>query len=143
MRWGVSGKRLSVAPIGQMRENLLAQRQERRGVLQLTLQPVCQQRKARSDIADHLGMRRKDLLHRRRHIADMDHFWPTRTHQKGRLLDRVMADGENQVGLVDGLVHVVSLGERRRSHVKVRPAGHRALAHLGIEKRNTHATDEI
>jgi hypothetical protein len=60
----------------------------------------------------------------------------------GRLLDRVVADGQDQVGLVDRLVHVVAVGQRGRSHPQLGSAfggaqtGDRSLAHLGVEERN-------
>ena len=95
--------------IGEVREDFLAQRQQRGGAWQLALEPVGEQREARPDIADDLGMGKKHLLDRRRHIADMDHLGPVRAHDERRLLDRVVADREDQIGLVDRLVDIVPL----------------------------------
>ena len=113
-------------------------------VVQPALEPVGQQRQARADIADHLGMREVDLLDIGRREADMDHLRPARAHEEGRLLDRVVADGDDQVGAVDRLVHVVPLRQRGRAHDRDScAAGHRALAHLGVEERNPGAPDEL
>src|ERR1700693_386033 len=43
-------------PVGQTWENLFAQRQQRRGVLPLTLPAASQLREAQSDIAHHFGV---------------------------------------------------------------------------------------
>jgi hypothetical protein len=42
-------------------------------------------------------------------VADMQYLWSFRAHDEGRLLDRVVADRDDQVGAVDGSVHVVAL----------------------------------
>ena len=89
------------------------------GVRQLALEPVGQQFQARPDVADHLGMREVDLLDVGRRVADVDHLRPVRPHDERRLLDRVVADRDDQVGLVDRLVDVVALGQRGRAHVEV------------------------
>ena len=88
-------------------------------VVELALEPVGQQRQARADVAHHLGMREVDLLDIGRRVADVDHLRPVRAHEERRLLDRVVADRDDQVGPVDRLVHIVPLGERRRAHVEV------------------------
>jgi hypothetical protein len=36
-------------------------------------------------------------------MADMDYFGPVRAHDEKRLLDRIVADRDDQVGLVDRL----------------------------------------
>ena len=142
MRCGVSGKRLLVGAVGDAGEDLLAQRQQRLGVLELALEPVGEQLEARADVADDLGMREVDLLDLRRRVADMDHLRPLRAHDEGRLLDRVVADGDDQVGAVDRLVDVVALREGGGAHVELRAAGDRALAHLRVEERDPGAPHE-
>ena len=129
--------------IGNAPEDLLPQRQQRLGVLEPAFQPVRQQREARPDIADDLGVRVIDFLHIRRQIADMDHPRPVRPHDEGRLLDRVVADADDQVGPVDRLMHVVALGQRRRAHVELGAARDRALAHLRVKERNADAAHEV
>ena len=52
------------------------------------------------DVAHDLGVREVDLLHVGRRVADMDHLRPALAHDEGRLLDRVVADGDDQVGPV-------------------------------------------
>ncbi len=67
----------------------------------------------------------------------------------GRLLDRVVADADDQVGAIDRLVHVVALGQCGGSHPQLgaaalgADAGDRALAHLGVEERNADAPDAL
>ena len=110
--------------------------------LQLALKPIRKQRQARPDVADHLGVREVDLLDVGRRIADMDHLRPALAHEEGRLLDRVVADGDDQIGPVHRPVHVVALGERGGAHVEVGPARDRALAHLRVEERQLRALHE-
>ena len=95
------------------------------------------------DIADHLEIRMVDLFDSGGLVADMDDLRSARTfHEEGRLLDRVVADGDDQVGAFNRLVDVVALRERRGSHVEVRAAGDRPLAHLGVEERQPRAPHE-
>ena len=42
-------------------------------------------------------------------VADMQYLRSFLAHDEGRLLDRVVADRDDQIGAVDGLVHVVAL----------------------------------
>ena len=58
---------------------------------------------------------------------------------KGGFSTRVVADGDDQVGALDRLVHVVALGERGGAHVELGAAGHRALAHLRREIGNARS----
>ena len=100
-------------------------------------------RERAADVAHHLGLRKVDLLDRRRLVADVDHLRPVVVHDERRLLARVVADGDDQVGLLDGVVHVVALRERGGAHVELGAAGHRALAHLRREVGNARAQDEL
>ena len=124
-------------------ENSLPQRQQRLGMGELPFQSVGEERKARADVAHHLGMREVHLLDIGRREADVDHFGTPWPHQKRRLLDRVVSDGDDQVRAVDRLVHVVALGKGGRAHPAFGAAGDRALAHLGVEERDARATDEL
>ena len=138
----MTGKRSSVAR-SAMRLRIRSRKgRSAAGVRQLALEPIGQEFEARPDVADDLGMREVDLLDVGRRVADVDHLRPALAHDEGRLLDRVVANGDDQVGLVDRLVHVVALGERGRAHVEVGPARHRALAHLGGEERDARAEHE-
>jgi hypothetical protein len=73
----------------------------------------------------------------------MQHHRPFRFHEKRRLLNRIVADRDNQIRAIDRPMDVVALRQRRGAHVEVRPAGHGALAHLRIEERNLHPPDQI
>ena len=130
-------------------DDVLAQRDQRAGVRQLALDAIGQQGQARPEIADDLGMREVHLLHVGRRVADVDHLRSLRAHDEGGLLDRVVANGQDQVGPVDRLVHVVAVGQRGRSHPQLGSAfggaqtGDRSLAHLRVEERNADAANEI
>ena len=60
-----------------------------------------------------------------------------------------MADRQDQVGLVDRLVHVVAVGQRGGSHPQLgstlgrAEARDRSLAHLRVEERNADAANEF
>ena len=118
----------------------VAQRQSAPRMRQLAFEPVGEQREARADIADELRMREDTPP--RRSPADSRHaapFGPFGAHDEGRLLHRVVADRDDEIGPVDRLMDIVALGERRGAHVEVRPASDRALAHLRIEERESAA----
>src|SRR3954449_6893505 len=89
-------------------------------------------------VAHHLGMREVDLLDVGRRVAEVDHLRPALAHEEGRLLDRVVTNGDDQVGSVHRAMHVVAFGERGGAHVEIGPARDRALAHL-IEERQPRA----
>ena len=73
----------------------------------------------RADVADHLGIGMEHLLDRRGCVPDMDDLRATLVaHQEWRLLDRVMADRDDQVRQVDRIVHVVALGKRCRADIE-------------------------
>ena len=84
-------------------------------------------------------MREVDLLDGRRQIADMEDPRSVRAHQEWRLLHRVVADRDDQIGAIDRVMHVVALGQRGGAHVETGAAGDRALAHLGVEERDLQA----
>ena len=68
--------------------------------LQLAFELVGQQRERRPDIADDLGVREEHFLDVRRRVADVDHLQAAGAHQERRLLDRVMADRDDQIGMI-------------------------------------------
>src|ERR1700754_5316431 len=103
---------------------------------------IGQQFQAWTDVANDLALRKVDPLDIGGRVADMDHLRALRAHDEGRLLDRVVTDGDDQVGTIDGLMNIVALAERSRAHVKVAAAGDRALAHLRGEERNFGTTDK-
>ena len=124
-------------------ENALPQMEKRLRVRQLALKAVRQRLQRGADIADDLGLREVDLLDSRRLISDMDHLRAALTHDEWRLLDGVMADRDDEVGLFDGLVDIVALRQRRGAHVKFGSTRHRSLPHLGREERDARADHEL
>ena len=110
--------------------------------MQPSLDAISQQFQARPDIANHLALRKVDPLHVGRRVADVDHLGTLRAHDERRLLDRIVTDGDDQIGAIDGLMHVVTFAERGRAHIEVATAGHRSLPHLRREERNLRAADE-
>ena len=128
--------------IGNPAQNALAQRQQRAGVWQPRLDAVSQQFEARPDVAHDLALREIDLLDGCRRVADVNDLRPSGPHDEGRLLDGVMADGDNEIGLVHRLVNIVAFAQCRRSHVEIAAARGRPLPHLGREERDPCAPDE-
>ena len=76
--------------------------------MQPPLDAVRQQFEAWPDIAHHLALRKVHPLHVGRRIADVDHLRTFRTHDEWRLLDRIVADGDYQVGPINGFVNIVT-----------------------------------
>ena len=74
-------------------------------------------------------------------------MWTTRgpllVHDEGRLLDGVVADGNDEVGLVDRLMDPVALRQRRGAHIEIGAGVDRALPHLGVEEGNAETADEL
>ena len=130
-------------PFGDSRENLLAQRQERARPRQLALETVGQEREARAYIANELCVREVHLLHTGGKIAHVQDLRPPRAHDEGRLLDGIVADGDDQIGAIDRLVNMVAFGQRGGAHVQPGPAGDGALPHLRIEEGNLQALHEL
>src|ERR1700750_590857 len=86
----------------------------------------------------------EDLLDGRRDIADIGDLWSGAVpHQEWRLFDRVVPDREDEIGALDRVVNVVALRQRRGAEIELRDAGHRALAHLGVEERDLRTADEM
>jgi len=84
-----------------------------------------------------LRMREKDFFDGRREVTDMDHRGTTWAHEKGRFFHCVVANRDDQIGSVNGLMNVVAFGERGCSDVEIGSASRGAFAHLGCEERNT------
>ena len=63
-------------------------------------------------------------------------------HEKRRLLDGVVADRNDQVGLIDRLVNPIPLRQRGRAHIEIGAGIDRALPHLGVEERNSAPSHE-
>ena len=92
------GKAALLRPVGDLRKNPAAQRQERAGIRYPPLEPVGQQLEARADIADKLRVREEHFLHGRRQISHMEHGRSLRAHDERGLLHRVVTDGDDEIG---------------------------------------------
>ena len=101
-----------------MREDVVAQAEQRLRPRQLIFEPVGEEGEARADVADELRLRKKHLLDRRREIADMQHRRSVRPHEERRLLNRVVADRNDEIGPIDRPMHVIALRQRRGAHVE-------------------------
>ncbi len=129
-------------PVGDMGEDVVAQADQSLRPRQLAFEPVGEEREAGADVADKLRLGKEHFLDRRRQIADMQHRRPVRPHEERRLLHRVMADRDDEIGPVDRPMDIVALGQRRGPHVERGPAGDRPFAHLRIEERDLHPLHE-
>ncbi len=69
---------------------------------------IREQPQRRAEITDHLGLREIHLLHARRLKADVHDLRTAGPHDERRLLDRVVADRDDQVGPIDRFVHIVA-----------------------------------
>ena len=128
---------------GNPAQDAVAERQQRLRVRDLAFDAVSQEPQRGTKIADDLGLREVDLFDMRRLVADMDDVRPVPAHDERRLLDRIVADRDDEVRALDGLVNVVALGERGGAHVEFGAAGHGALAHLRREIWNTRPQHEL
>jgi hypothetical protein len=139
MRCGVTGKRSSSArSLRRARIPGAGQHRPRRSAACLRAGRRAASRGA--DVADHLGMRVVDLFDGRGLVATwMTSGPPALFIRKGGFSTRVVADGDDQVGALDGLVDVVALRERGGAHVEVGAAGDGALAHLRVEEGHARA----
>ena len=142
MRCGVGGQRSSVARSIMRLQNAFAKAEQCAGIVQSPLDAIRQQFQARPDIANHFALRKVNPLHVGRRVADVDHLGTLRAHDEWRFLDRIVADGDDQIGTIDGFVHVVTFAERGRPHIEVATAGYGSLPHLRREERNLRAADE-
>jgi hypothetical protein len=132
-----------VGPRADALEDFAAQLVERTVGPQRPRQPVGQRRQRRPDITQQLGMREEHFLDVGRRISHVKHLRPFRSHQERRLLDRVVADRDDQVSAIDRPMHVVAFRQRRGAHVQLRAAGDRALSHLRVEERNPDTLHEV
>ena len=86
----------------------------------------------------------EDLLDGCRDVADIGDLRSSAVaHQERRLLDGVVPDREDEIGALDRVVNVVALRQRSGAEIELGNAGHRALAHLGIEEGDLRAADEV
>src|ERR1700721_4343093 len=103
---------------------------------ELAFQPIGQASEAGANVSDDLRLRKVYLLHSRRRGADMNDLRSMMAHQERGLLDGIMADRDNQVVLVDGLVNPIPFRQRGRAHIETGARVDGTLPHLSIEERN-------
>ena len=75
--------------------------------------------------------------------ADVNDLVAALRHQERRLFHGVVADGDDEVGTVDGAVDVVAFAQGRGAEIELRGAADRPLAHLGVEEGDPHPPDEV
>lgn len=129
-------------PLGEAGKDAFAQTQQSLAIGELAFQAIGEGGEARTDIADDLRLREVYLFHRRRRGADMDHLRSITAHQERRLLDGVVADRNDQIGLVDRLMNPIPLRQCGRAHIEIGAGIDRALPHLGVEERNPASPHE-
>src|SRR5262249_34976839 len=103
-------KAVLLRTVGEALKDSLAQVQQGRCVRKPALETVREQCEARAHVPDYLRLGKIDLLAGRRGCADVDDLRPPCSLQEWRLLDGVMPDRDDQVGLIDRPMHPVSLG---------------------------------
>jgi len=108
MRCGVGGNRPSSARSRIWPRISLRSPVKGRINSQLAFDPVSQQREAGTDIADHFRVGEIHLLDAGGGKADMDHFRTVRAHDEWWFLHRVVPDRNDEIGMVDGAVHVIA-----------------------------------
>ena len=105
--------------VGQATQDAFAKAEQGLRVVQSSLNTVGQQLQARSDITNYFALRKVDLLHVGGGITNVNHLRALRTHDERRLLNCVMPDGNDQVGAINSLVHVVTFAKRGRAHIEL------------------------
>ena len=119
MRCGVGGQAILGGPVGKPLQNAFAKAKQRPGIVQSSLDAIRPAVQARPDIANHLALRKVNPLHIGRRVADVDHLGTLRAHDERRLLDRIVTDSDDQIGAINGFMHVVTFAERSGPHIEV------------------------
>jgi hypothetical protein len=70
-------------------------------------QPVSQSLDRSGNIANDFQLREIDLVDLCGLVIYMDNGASVRLHEKGRFLDHVMADIDDQIGTIDGAMNIV------------------------------------
>ena len=113
---------LLLGALSEVSQNASAQGKERACIRQFSVDAIGKKLQAWTDIANELGVRKIDFLDCRRQISDMEHGRAAGTHDERRLLHGVVSNSDDKISAVDRLVHIVALGQGRRSHVEPRAA---------------------
>ncbi len=129
--------------IGDVIQDILAQRDPIRVHLQLAFQPAGEQVKAFGDVADDFRLRKIHLFDGRRRKPDMNDLMLASGHEERRLLDCVVPDRYDNVRAIDRPVDVIAFAQGRGAEIEVRRTPDSPLPHLCIEEWDADATNEV
>ena len=109
----------------------------------LGIQTFLELPQAVGDIAHHFDLREIHRVHLGGIEVDVNHFGATGAHEEGRLLHHVVAHVDDQVGLVDGSVYKVAVGQCGVAQEVWAGFVDDAFAHLGGDHRNAQLFHEL
>lgn len=95
------------------------------------------------DIADDLVIRRIHIVEGGRVEIDVNHLGALVGDDVRRLLDDVIPDRKDQIGLPYGIVDVIVFGQCSRSKALIEPFIDHSFPHLRAEKRDVVSCDEF
>ena len=109
----------------------------------LGIQTFLELPQAVGDVAHHFNLREVDRVHLGRVEVDVNHFGTAGAHEERRFFHHVVAHIDDQVGLVDGAVYEVAVGQGRvTQEVRAGFVDH-AFAHLGGDYWNAQLFHEL
>ena len=76
--------------------------------LELAIQTASEALDRSGDVADDFELREVDLIDFGRLVIDMDDGLPARLHEEGRLFNHIVTDIDDQIGLFDRAVNIIS-----------------------------------
>ena len=95
------------------------------------------------DVAHHFDLREVHRVHLGGVEVDVNHFGAAGAHEERRLFHHIVAHVDDQVGLVDGTVYKVAVGQRGvAQEVRAGFVDH-AFTHLGGDHRNAQFFHEL
>jgi len=134
---GCQGVARIVSALGNMLEDLRSDLLEvNRVVRKFPVQLAGQSGHAVCNVADHLDLRKIDLVDVGHVEINMHDLWSSRAHDERWFLRGVVADRDDQIRAFDRQMDVVAFRQRRRADKQFGIAVDRAFSHLRIEKRN-------
>ena len=102
----------------------------------LGIQALLELPQAVGNIADHFDLWEVDRVHLGGVEVDVNHFGTAGAHEEGRLFHHVVAHVDDQVGLVDGAVYKVAVGQGGVAQEMGAGFVHYPFAHLRGDHRN-------
>ena len=109
----------------------------------LWLQAFLELPQAVGDVAHHFDLREVHRIHLGGVEVDVNHFGATGAHEEGRLFHHVVAHVDDQVGLVDGAVYEVAVGQGGVAQEVRTGFVHYPFTHLGGDYRNAQFFHEL